>query len=53
MYMKLLEQAVRELKGEELVDDVRAVVNLRVDLKIDALVRAGNEPATDDLPEDR
>jgi transcription-repair coupling factor (superfamily II helicase) len=35
MYMKLLEQAVRELKGEELVDDVRAVVNLRVDLKID------------------
>jgi transcription-repair coupling factor (superfamily II helicase) len=36
MYMKLLEQAVRELRGEELVDDVRAVVNLRVDLKIDA-----------------
>jgi len=35
MYMKLLEQAVRELKGEDLVDDVRAVVNLRVDLKID------------------
>ena len=35
MYMKLLEQAVRELKGEELTDDVRAVVNLRVDLKID------------------
>ena len=36
MYMKLLEQAVRELKGEDLADDVRAVVNLRVDLKIDA-----------------
>ena len=36
MYMKLLEQAVRELKGEDLEDDVRAVVNLRVDLKIDA-----------------
>jgi transcription-repair coupling factor (superfamily II helicase) len=35
MYMKLLEQAVRELKGEELVDDVRAAVNLRVDLRID------------------
>jgi transcription-repair coupling factor (superfamily II helicase) len=35
MYMKLLEQAVRELKGEEIADDVRAVVNLRVDLKID------------------
>jgi transcription-repair coupling factor (superfamily II helicase) len=35
MYMKLLEQAVRELKGEEILDDVRAVVNLRVDLKID------------------
>jgi transcription-repair coupling factor (superfamily II helicase) len=37
MYMKLLEQTVRELKGEELEDDVRATVNLRVDLKIDAL----------------
>jgi transcription-repair coupling factor (superfamily II helicase) len=35
MYMKLLEQAVRELKGEEVEDDVRATVNLRVDLKID------------------
>jgi transcription-repair coupling factor (superfamily II helicase) len=35
MYMKLLEQAVRELKGEELEEEVRAVVNLRVDLRID------------------
>ncbi|MBI4888103.1 MAG: transcription-repair coupling factor [Acidobacteria bacterium] len=35
MYMKLLEEAVRELKGEELEDDVRATVNLRVDLKIE------------------
>ena len=32
--MKLLEQTVRELKGEELEDDVRATVNLRVDLRI-------------------
>ncbi len=53
MYMRLLEQAVRELKGEELLDDVRAVVNLRVDLKIDPSVRAGDEPAPDDLPQDR
>jgi transcription-repair coupling factor (superfamily II helicase) len=36
MYMKLLEQTVRELKGEEIEDDVRATVNLGVDLKIDA-----------------
>jgi transcription-repair coupling factor (superfamily II helicase) len=36
MYMKLLEQTVRELKGEEIEDDVRATVNLRVDLRIDA-----------------
>jgi transcription-repair coupling factor (superfamily II helicase) len=36
MYMKLLEEAVRELKGEEIDDDVRALVNLRVDLRIDA-----------------
>jgi len=34
MYMKLLEQAVRELKGEEIEEEVRATVNLRVDLKI-------------------
>jgi transcription-repair coupling factor (superfamily II helicase) len=36
LYMKLLEQTVKELKGEELEDDVRATVNLRVDLRIDA-----------------
>jgi transcription-repair coupling factor (superfamily II helicase) len=35
MYMKLLEQTVKELKGEELEDDTRATVNLRVDLRID------------------
>ncbi len=35
MYMKLLEETVRELKGEELEDDRRAAVNLGVDLKID------------------
>jgi transcription-repair coupling factor (superfamily II helicase) len=35
MYMKLLEQTVRELKGEDIEDDVRAAVNLRVDLKIE------------------
>src|SRR5207244_3564735 len=35
MYMKLLEETIRELKGEDVEDDVRATVNLRVDLKID------------------
>jgi transcription-repair coupling factor (superfamily II helicase) len=35
MYMKLLEQTVRELKGEEIEDEARATVNLKVDLKID------------------
>jgi transcription-repair coupling factor (superfamily II helicase) len=35
MYMKLLEDAVRELKGEEIEDDRRAAVNLNIDLKID------------------
>jgi transcription-repair coupling factor (superfamily II helicase) len=35
MYMKLLEETIRELKGEEIEDEVRATVNLRVDLKID------------------
>ena len=35
MYMKLLEETVRELKGEAVEDDTRANVNLRVDLRID------------------
>ncbi len=35
MYMKLLEQTVRELKGEDLQDDVRATVNLKVDFRLD------------------
>jgi transcription-repair coupling factor (superfamily II helicase) len=35
MYMKLLEQTIKELKGEEVEDDVRASVNLRVDLRVD------------------
>ncbi|MGE3176732.1 MAG: transcription-repair coupling factor, partial [Vicinamibacterales bacterium] len=35
MYMKLLEETVKELKGEEIEDDVRATVNLGVDLRID------------------
>jgi transcription-repair coupling factor (superfamily II helicase) len=33
--MKLLEQTIKELKGEELEDEIRANVNLRVDLRID------------------
>ena len=35
MYMKLLEQTIKEMKGEEIDDEVRATVNLRVDLRID------------------
>ena len=35
MYMKLLEETIRELKGEPADDDARATVNLRVDLKIE------------------
>lgn len=35
MYMKLLEETVKELKGEEIEDETRANVNLRVDLRID------------------
>jgi len=34
-YMKLLEDAVRELKGEEVEDERRASVNLHVDLRIE------------------
>ncbi len=36
MYVKLLDQTVRELKGEEVEEATRAAVNLDVDLKIDA-----------------
>ncbi len=35
MYMKLLEQTIKELKGEEVEDEIRTNVNLRVDLRID------------------
>jgi transcription-repair coupling factor (superfamily II helicase) len=35
MYMKLLEQTIKELKGEEIEDDNRANVNLRVDLRVE------------------
>jgi transcription-repair coupling factor (superfamily II helicase) len=35
MYMKLLEETIRELKGEDLEDDLRATVNLRIDFRID------------------
>ena len=35
MYMKLLEETIRELKGEDIEDDLRSTVNLRVDLKVD------------------
>ena len=35
MYMKLLEETIKQLKGEDLEDDRRAVVNLRLDFRID------------------
>ncbi len=35
MYMKLLEETIRELKGEDLEDAVRATVNLRIDFRIE------------------
>ena len=35
MYTKLLEETIRELKGEDLEDDLRATVNLRIDFRID------------------
>ena len=35
MYLKLLEETVRELKGEPPADDQRAAVNLGIDLRID------------------
>jgi len=35
MYNKLLEETIRELKGEDVEDDARATVNLGVDLKIE------------------
>ena len=35
MYLKLLEETIRELKGEELEDDARAALNLKIELRID------------------
>jgi transcription-repair coupling factor (superfamily II helicase) len=34
-YMKLLDDTIRELKGEDLIDDRRTAVNLGLDLRID------------------
>ena len=33
--MKLLEETIKELKGEDLEDDLRATVNLKVDFRLD------------------
>jgi transcription-repair coupling factor (superfamily II helicase) len=33
--MKLLEETIRELKGEDLEDERRATVNLKIDLRVD------------------
>jgi transcription-repair coupling factor (superfamily II helicase) len=47
MYMKLLDETIKELKGEELDDDARATVNLGVDLKIEpAYVSETNQRLT-------
>ncbi len=35
MYIKLLEETVSRLKGEEILDERRAAVNLNIDLRID------------------
>jgi transcription-repair coupling factor (superfamily II helicase) len=35
MYTKLLDQTIRELRGEELEEETRATVNLRIDVKIE------------------
>jgi transcription-repair coupling factor (superfamily II helicase) len=35
MYVKLLDETIRELKGEELEDERRTLMNLRIDLRID------------------
>jgi transcription-repair coupling factor (superfamily II helicase) len=35
MYMKLLEEAIRELKGEELEDEVRTSISLKIEVRID------------------
>ena len=52
MYMKLLEETIKELKGEEIEDDLRATVNLRVDLRVDETYIPDVEPAADRLPAD-
>ena len=46
MYMKLLEETIRELRGEELEEETRATVNLRIDLKIDPM-HPGHESTPD------
>ena len=52
MYMKLLEQTIKELRGEEIEDEIRANVNLRVDLRIERQLHPRHEPAADGLSPD-
>ena len=53
MYMKLLEETIRELKGEEIEDDARATVNLRRRPQDRRRLHPGHEPAADGLPQGR
>ena len=53
MYMKLLEETVRELKGEEIEDDARATVNLRRRSEDRRRLHPRHEPAADGLSQGR
>ena len=50
MYMKLLEETIKELKGEEIEDEVRATVNLRRRPADRRRLHPRHEPAPDGLP---
>ena len=50
MYVKLLEDTIRELKGEDLEDERRAAVNLRLNLQDRRRVHPGHESAVVRVP---
>ncbi len=52
-YVRLLEETVRELKGEEVVPEIHSALNLGLDIRIPAGLHRRRKPAPAGLPADR
>ena len=52
-YVRLLEEAVRELKGEEVVPEIHSALNLGLDIRIPTEVHCRRKSASARVPADR